>query len=217
PSACHGPPAGRRTCSSRSRTTASSDRPRPTSVQRRDRALEPAAPATSHRMLREKDSFSACELGTTGVTTIGTAGRRRIPPARGAPVAARWVRGGSTAPRGGGAGDLAGPRQTEHALGKDVALDPRRPREDRRGAVVEPRPREPSTADRVTPRHPAEPARPEKAHRRLVHAVAHLAPEELDEARLRPERLAALDARQPAPVVEPADLDVDEVPGDSLP
>src|SRR5581483_484994 len=40
---------------------------------------------------------------------------------------------------------------------------------------------------------------------------AHLRPEELHEARLRPERLATLEARQGAPVVEPRDLDLDQV------
>src|SRR5439155_371456 len=46
---------------------------------------------------------------------------------------------------------------------------------------------------------------------RVVHALAHLAPEELHEARLGAERLAALKARQRAPVVEPRDLDLDGV------
>src|SRR4029453_19501196 len=87
-------------------------------------------------------------------------------------------------------------RQPEHALGEDVALDLRRPREQRRRTIVEVRASEPAAGDGVRPRLPAQSARPEELHHGLVHALAHLAPEELDEARLRAEREGLLEPRQ---------------------
>src|SRR5439155_6298297 len=47
--------------------------------------------------------------------------------------------------------------------------------------------------------------------------LAHLAPEELHDARLGAERLASREPRQRAPVVEARDLDLDEVPRPALP
>jgi hypothetical protein len=49
-----------------------------------------------------------------------------------------------------------------------------------------------------------------------VHALAHLAPEQLDEARLRAERQSLLQPRQCPPVVEARDLDLDEMACDAL-
>src|SRR5213593_5117217 len=109
------------------------------------------------------------------------------------------------------------PRQAEHTLGQDVALDLRRAREERGGAVVEVCAREPPASHGTRTRLPAQADRAEELHQRVVHALAHLAPEELDEARLGTERLLALKARQRPPVVEPRDLDLDQVLREALP
>src|SRR4029453_17564074 len=95
-------------------------------------------------------------------------------------------------------------------------LDLRRPREQRRRTIVEVRASEPAAGDGVRPRLPAQSAPPEELHHGLVHALAHLAPEELDEARLRAEREGLLEPRQGAPVVEARDLALEEVLGDAL-
>src|SRR5207244_13303993 len=88
--------------------------------------------------------------------------------------------------------------------------------EERAGAVVELGAGEPSSRDGLWPGLPAETRRAEEVHQRVVHALAHLAPEELDEARLGPERLAAGEARERSPVVEARDLDLDPVLGETL-
>src|SRR5262245_17167842 len=103
------------------------------------------------------------------------------------------------------------------ALGQDVALDLGRPGEERRGAIVEIRTREAPAGDRARPRLPAEAERAQELHQGVVHPLAHLAPEELHEARFRTERLAPLEARQRPPVVESRDLDLDPVLRDALP
>src|SRR5205814_5998359 len=63
---------------------------------------------------------------------------------------------------------------------------------------------------------PADTRRAEEVHQRVVHALAQLAPDELDEARLGPERLAAGETRERPPVVEARDLDLDPVLGETL-
>src|SRR5215468_6620424 len=96
-------------------------------------------------------------------------------------------------------------RQRQHALGQDVALDLRGPCEQGRGAVVEVGACQPAARDGVGPRLPAQAARSEHLHQRVVHALAHLAPEELDEARLGTERQPPLQPAERAPVVEAGD------------
>src|SRR5262249_56403078 len=95
--------------------------------------------------------------------------------------------------------------------GGEVAVDRGAAGEQRGGAVVEVGAGETSSRDRLRSRLPAETRRAEQVHQRVVHALAHLAPEELDEARLGAECLAAGDARQRPPVVEAGDLDLDPV------
>src|SRR5207302_6069160 len=85
--------------------------------------------------------------------------------------------------------------QPEHALGQDVPLDLGGAGEQRGRAVVEVRARQAAARHRVRARLPAEPARPEEIHQGIVHALAHLAPEELHEARLGAEGLPASKAR----------------------
>src|SRR6185369_11517989 len=113
--------------------------------------------------------------------------------------------------------DSARARQPEHAFREDVPLYLGRAREDRCGPIVQPRAHEPSTGDRMWPRLPAEPRRAEDVHERVVDALAHLAPEQLHEARLGPERLLAPDPRQRPPIVELRDLDLDPVLRQPLP
>src|SRR5262249_36914770 len=78
------------------------------------------------------------------------------------------------------------------------------------------RARQAPAGDGVRSRLPAEPARAEQLHQRVVHALAHLAPEKLHEARLGAERLAALETGQRAAVVEARDLDLDGVLREAL-
>src|SRR5581483_6977912 len=93
------------------------------------------------------------------------------------------------------------PGQAEHPLRDDVPLHLARAREDACGAVVEVRPNETAARDRVRAALQGA-AHAEDVHHGVVDALAHLAPVELDEGALRPERRAAGEARERAPVVE---------------
>src|SRR5437016_7547975 len=110
----------------------------------------------------------------------------------------------------------ARPWQAEHSLGEDVPLDLGRPGEEGCSAIVEIGAGEAAAADGVWAGLPAEPRRPEQLHERIVHALAHLAPEELHEARLGAERLAACQPGEGPPVVQAGDRHLDPVPCEPL-
>src|SRR5438552_2805645 len=105
----------------------------------------------------------------------------------------------------------ARPRKPEHALREDVPLDLGRSGEQRRGTIVEIGACEAAAADGMRTGLPAQTGRPEHLHHGVVHALAHLAPEELHEAGLGAEWLTAPDPGQRSPVVEPRDRHLDPV------
>ena len=99
--------------------------------------------------------------------------------------------------------------QAEQALPDDVALDLARATLDRVGARRE-EPLHPSAAvERVRIVGREQRVRTEDRHGRDVQALAHAGPEQLHQARLRPELLAAREPGEGAPVVEAEELDVD--------
>ncbi len=105
------------------------------------------------------------------------------------------------------------PRQAEQALADDVALDLARAAHDRVGARRQqaPRPR-PARRRRAEMSVPG----PEHVGRRLVEPLAHARPEQLHDARLRADLLAAGEPGQRARVVQAEDLDVDPRPREPL-
>src|SRR5437870_3119182 len=99
--------------------------------------------------------------------------------------------------------------QSQHTLADDVALYLVGAGEDRRGLVVEPGPLPGAVARVSVGAPPQRRGGTEHGHGRVVQALAHLAPVQLEGAPLGARLEALLQSGQRAPVVELEELDLD--------